>query len=259
MKYNRYADLLDVFSWGGATLGHTLLAALLQGYETEPHRCASVRVVQQLRQHNLIAARGRGAQAEFSLTAQGRQRVGLRDPEPHWQQAWDGAWRVVTFDLPETRRQDRKRLWQALRAHRFGFLQRSVWVWPHDVRQILREIIKVEGVPECFCGFKADQLFLCTDAEIVNSAWDWQAILLRQQQYLRQLPGLETACRATCEPTRWGLLARTEKQAYDQATAWDPLLPQTLWPAGYRGRLLHQRHLRWRALLGDRLSRMTSR
>ena len=257
MKYNRHAELLDVFCWGVATVGRPLLTALLQGYAEEDHRCASVRLVQQLRQQKLIAARGRGARAEFSLTAQGRQRVRREDPEPHWQQAWDGAWRVVTFDLPETRRLDRKRLWQALRAHRFGFLQRSVWVWPHDVTRMLREIIKVEGVPECFCGFKATQLFLCTDAEIVSSAWEWTAIGLRQQQYLRQLPGLETGCRAARDPARLGTLARTEQQAYEQATVWDPLLPQALWPTGYQGRLLHQRHLHWRTLLCGRLSQMT--
>lgn len=232
---------------------------LLQGYEEEAHRCGSVRLVQHLRQQNLIAARGRGTHAEFSLTARGRQRVRRNDPEPHWQKAWDGAWRVVTFDVPEARRLDRKHLWQALRAHRFGFLQRSVWVWPHDVRRMLREIIRVEGVPECFCVFEAARLFLCTDAELVSSAWDWKAIVLRQQQYLSQIPRLETACRAAREPTRLGTLARVEQKAYQQATVWDPFLPQALWPTGYRGRLLHQCHLHWRTLLGGRLSQMISR
>ena len=259
MKNNRSAELLDVFCWGVDTLGHALLTDLLQGYEEEAHRCSSVRLVQNLRRQDLIAARGRGAQAEFSLTVRGRQRVRRNDPELHWQRAWDGAWRVVTFDLPEVRHLDRKHLWQALRAHRFGFLQRSVWVWPHDVRRILREIIRVEGVPECFCVFKAARLFLCTDADLVSSAWDWKAIVLRQQEYLLQLPGWESACRAAREPTRLGALARMEKQAYEQAIVGDPFLPQALWPTGYRGRRLHQRHLRWHTLLRGRLSQLTSR
>jgi len=180
----------------------------------------------------------------------------VHDPEPHWQRAWDGAWRVVTFDLPETRCLERKRLWQALRAHRLGFLQRSVWVWPHDVTDLLREIIKVEGVPECFCGFKAVGLFLCTDAEIVRSAWSWEEILQRQQEYLRQLPALEATCRTAHEPAQLGALARREQQAFTEATSWDPLLPQVLWPAGYSGRTVQQRHQRWRTLLCARLSAM---
>jgi len=73
---NRSAELLDVFCWGVDTLGQPLLTDLLQGYEEEAHRCGSVRLVQHLRQQNLIAARGRGAQAEFSLTARGRPGMG---------------------------------------------------------------------------------------------------------------------------------------------------------------------------------------
>jgi DNA-binding transcriptional regulator PaaX len=149
-------------------------------------------------------------------------------------------------------------LWQALRAHRLGLLQRSVWVWPHDVTPILREIIQVEGVPECFCGFKATEVFLCTDEEIVGSSWAWEEITRRQQSYLRHLVATESAFKAARDPVRLGELARVEKRAYDHAMLWDPLLPQTLWPAGYLGRAVHQRHQRLRALLGARLAEMAN-
>jgi DNA-binding transcriptional regulator PaaX len=112
-----------------------------------------------------------------------------RAPRTEWAKRWDGIWRVVTFDLPEVRHKERHRLSRALRGRQLGFLQRSVWVWPHDVQPILNEIIETEGVPECFCGFQANKLLLCTDAEIVASAWDFVEITRSQRGYLTHLAG----------------------------------------------------------------------
>ncbi len=249
MKRNSSAELLEVFGWAEA-LAQATLGNLLRGY----YGRGDAHVISHLRRQKLITAKGRGAQAEFTLTEQGRKRVRVSDPEAHWRREWDGAWRVVTFDLPETRRGERKLLWQALRAHRLGLLQRSVWIWPHDVTELLREIIAVEGVPECFCGFKATGLFLCTSAEIVRSAWAWTEILRRQQQYLRAVAALERAALAAKGATRLGQVARMEKQLHEQATVWDPLLPQSLWPPGYHGREVHQKHQRWLLLLRACLS-----
>jgi len=250
--------MLDVFFWGLNMLTRPTLANLLTGYEEHSHRSGSMRLIERLRHEEWIAARGRGARARFTITEKGRQRVRVVEPQPHWGRGWDGYWRVVTFDLPETRRNDRKRLWQALRAHKLGLLQRSVWVWPHDVTPILHEIIKVEGVPECFCGFKSQELFLCTDKEIVASAWNWEEITQRHKGYLQHLVANEKTLREARDLAELGRLARIEKEACEHAFLWDPLLPRSLWPEGYLGRAVHQRHQRLRQLISRRLAELAS-
>jgi phenylacetic acid degradation operon negative regulatory protein len=254
MKKSDRAEMLDVFFWGLTKLAQPTLANLLMGYEEYSHRSGSMRLIERLRHEDWIAARGRGARAEFTITDKGQQRVRVVEPQPHWERRWDGCWRVVTFDLPETRRNDRKRLWQALRAHKLGFLQRSVWVWPHDVTPILHEIIQVEGVPECFCGFTSRELFLCTDREIVASAWNWKEIGRHHKGYLQHLVANEKSLREARDLAQLARLARIEKQACEHAFLWDPLLPRSLWPDDYMGHTVCQRHQRFRELLGQRLA-----
>ena len=44
---------------------------------------------------------------------------------------------MFSYDLPETRRNDRAQLWRALRARKLGLLQLSMWVWPHEVEEAI--------------------------------------------------------------------------------------------------------------------------
>lgn len=50
---------------------------------------------------------------------------------------WDGRWRIVMFDVPETNRPNRERLRTTLRAFGFTPLQRSVWLYPYDCRDLV--------------------------------------------------------------------------------------------------------------------------
>lgn len=47
-------------------------------------------------------------------------------------QKWDGKWRVLIFDIPESRRETRDKVRNTLRAIGFKKLQQSVWVYPFD-------------------------------------------------------------------------------------------------------------------------------
>jgi phenylacetic acid degradation operon negative regulatory protein len=179
-----YAEILEVFLWGLDKLMRPTFNNMLAGYEEFAHRPENRDLLRRLEQHRLIQRQGRGKHAVFTITETGRQRLAAPDPRRAWQQPWDGCWRAITFDVPETRRKDRKVLWRALRAHRLGLLQRSVWVWPHPLEPIVRQIIKAEGVPECFCGLEVRGLFLCTNEEVVVSSWDWEEIGRRHQSYL---------------------------------------------------------------------------
>ena len=45
---------------------------------------------------------------------------------------WDGKWRMLIFDIPETRKALREKVRNTLRAIGFKWLQDSVWVYPFD-------------------------------------------------------------------------------------------------------------------------------
>lgn len=56
---------------------------------------------------------------------------------------WDKKWRIVMFDIPEKRRQQRDFLRQKLKWLGFKELHKSVWVFPYDIRRQIRDLIKI--------------------------------------------------------------------------------------------------------------------
>lgn len=55
---------------------------------------------------------------------------------------WDGMWRLVMFDVPEKRRENRRALSNKLHEMGFFCLQKSVWVYPYPCQEQI-EIIRV--------------------------------------------------------------------------------------------------------------------
>lgn len=54
---------------------------------------------------------------------------------------WDGKWRVVAFDIPENIQSLRYHIRAILKRAGFIKLQHSVWIFPHECREI-SELIK---------------------------------------------------------------------------------------------------------------------
>ena len=234
------------------------LRNLTAGYEEYAYRQGLSRSLRRLERERLVVQSRVGRDLVYTITTAGRQRQPQCDPERCWAQPWDGVWRVLTFDLPETRRSDRKRLWQALRAHQLGLLQRSVWVWPHEFEPVLAHVMQVENLPECFCGFRAQSLFLCSDAEVVAAAWDWEQIHQRYRTYRERSTATIAELRATPDLARLGQVARREREAYAYAFSFDPLLPRALWPKGYGGPVVENQHREFRRHLRQRLTQLAA-
>ncbi len=60
---------------------------------------------------------------------------------------WDGKWRLVMFDVPETKTRQRRAFKEKLRELGFHQLQKSVWVYPHachDEIDFISQFLEVE-------------------------------------------------------------------------------------------------------------------
>ncbi len=53
---------------------------------------------------------------------------------------WDGRWRIVIFDIQESRKTSRDKLRLMLETIGFLKLQASVWIYPHDCEDIINLI-----------------------------------------------------------------------------------------------------------------------
>jgi DNA-binding transcriptional regulator PaaX len=228
----------------------------LRGFDEDRDFSLAATFWRRMEAERWVKRKGRGAAAEFTITEKGRQRCAEADPTVDWARRWDSRWRLVTFDVPEHRRKERKALWRELRARRLGYLQQSVWVWPHDIEPILREIIQAQGIPECFAGFECARLFLCTNQEIVLAAWDFKTLKRTHETYLKQVAVLTQKLRGAPDLTSLARHVRDERLAHAHAIESDPLLPKALWPRGYRGEAVLRAHREARAVLRQRLPQL---
>jgi len=54
---------------------------------------------------------------------------------------WDGRWRIVFFDIPESKRPLRDYLRNVLKRHGFQEFQRSMWMYPHKLPSFLLKLM----------------------------------------------------------------------------------------------------------------------
>lgn len=71
---------------------------------------------------------------------------------------WDGKWRIVVWDIPETRREARDVLRFKLKMLGFKLLQKSIWVSKKNCTKELREFIMKVGIKDWVLVFESDNL-----------------------------------------------------------------------------------------------------
>lgn len=72
---------------------------------------------------------------KLALTNSGKEALRVLDLKfQTWKppKRWDKQWRVLVFDIPETKKGLRDRIRRTLESIGFRQLQRSVWVYPYD-------------------------------------------------------------------------------------------------------------------------------
>ncbi len=56
---------------------------------------------------------------------------------------WDGKWRAIIFDVPEASRRDRDFLRRELHLIGFKELQKSVWIFPYEMKKELKVLLEL--------------------------------------------------------------------------------------------------------------------
>ena len=202
-------------------------------------RAATARMARQ----GWLQTRHVGRRAFYSLTARGAWRVeqGVRrvyrlDPDP-----WDGRWRLLTYTIPEGRRPVRDRLRRELLWLGLGPLSRSTWLTPHDIADLLRELVAGHGVQERVALFEATHVGPTEARALTARCWDLTAIASRYRGFtvatrrrgalLRRRLRNGTFSDAECFAERTRLVHEYRKFLFV-----DPGLPDALLPPAWPGK-----------------------
>lgn len=177
--------------------------------------------------------------------------LGGRDPESLWARPWDGLWRLVVFDVPESEEALRTRLRRKLRSLNFGFLQQSVWLSPDPIDKVSEHLATHRINATRLTLLNARPSGGETDNDLVVGAWDFEKINAGYRMHgalLNEFPvhqGKEAR-------QAW---FRAECKAWSVATKIDPFLPRALLPLKYIGQsALANRRETFRRLINFDLS-----
>lgn len=72
---------------------------------------------------------------------------------------WDGKWRIISYEIPESKREIRDRLRREMQGWGLGPWHRSFWLTPHPVFERLKELVVGKEEEKYIQAFSADHSF----------------------------------------------------------------------------------------------------
>ena len=75
------------------------------------------------------------------------------------EEEWDGKWRIVVFDIPESHRKERSVLRAHLKIWGFTPWQQSVWAVDKNVTKPLRDFVDEAGIQEWVKIIESEKVF----------------------------------------------------------------------------------------------------
>jgi len=227
-------------------------------FEAWAYRNDLGRRLQELARQRLIETRvsADGSERLVRLTESGCEtaRAGV-DPVRRWERPWDGRWRLVIFDVPESMNRKRVQLRRILRHRRFGYLQNSVWLTPDPLDDLRHQLAGTKASAESLVLFEGRPGGGESDQDLVAGAWDFDDIRTRYEAWSRvadAAPKLSVGSTPDERQVRvWG---ERERIAWRDIALRDPFLPAALLPTGYPGRTAWLRRTRLLSSLGQALA-----
>lgn len=193
-----------------------------------------------------------GTRSLDELLSRGAAKLFGPEPEP-----WSGAWHLVAYSIPESRRPLRDRLRQELAGLGFGQLTRSTWLSPYDSSAVVAEVSRRVGVVEYVHSFDARLNGGGDPRALVARCWDLETTDRKHREFLatheprwrqqRERSGAGRPADARADFIERFLLLHDYRRHY----YFDPELPDELLPEEWAGREARRLFLEFHAALSE--------
>lgn len=181
------------------------------------------------------------------LLTKGAQRIFQRKNNQ-----WDGTWHIVTYSIPEEKREARDRLRLELSWLGYGSLGEATWISPYDLTKEVEELAEKLQIKEYIEIFQAKHQGFTEPKRIIARCWDLKRVHDRYvafiaeyrpklEEHLRRLQAGEDIPSSECFVERFKLI-----HEYRRFPFFDPDLPQELlpenWPRPQAAALFQEYH-----------------
>lgn len=140
------------------------------GDEVSKSKYAIIRSIKGLQEAGLIEQVSSGQNNYARLTKQGKKKaLSIRlDNNDSLSANWDGKWRIILLDLPESRKNERESLRYLLKKAGFTCLKNSAWISPYPFEHMFYNIKKDLGLTTEIMIIVTDNLDPETEKEFLN-------------------------------------------------------------------------------------------
>lgn len=202
----------------------------------------------------LFTREGRGQRARYFATESGLEeltvslerarRAFTQDAHALSGGAWDGNWRLVGFEIPESRRRERDALRSVLISFGAAVVQAGVYVTPHVVEDALAEVTAQLGLDDHIFRLTAPTITVGGESEpmaVAERLWPIDELASRYRDLVRSFRPIVARTRRLAEegvhlpeerlmPGTLSMASAFMEVHYD-----DPLLPPELLPQPWPG------------------------
>src|SRR3989338_3316015 len=97
---------------------------------------------------------------QYKLTDKGFYELCLKFPFFRFlKDNWDGKWRILSYEIPEKKRELRDRLRREVAGWGLGPWHRSFWLTPHPIIENLRQLVSQKEEEQYIQAFEAGHIF----------------------------------------------------------------------------------------------------
>lgn len=158
----------------------------------------------------------------YGLTKQGYYSLCIEFPFFRFlNEEWDGVWRVISYEIPERKREIRDRLRREMRGWGLGPWHRSFWLTPHPVIENLRELIFGKEEEKYVQAFESTHVF--GDLQLlVEKVWDKSRLTAEYRELFKKWHAIMSADKSNQEKMKELI------SLYIDVLRIDPGLPKSL-------------------------------
>ncbi len=122
----------------------------------------------------------------FKLSTKGLEELAIDYPYVRsLYQPWDGFWRILSYEIPESQRELRDKLRRRVSAWGLGPWHRSFWITPHPIIDPLKQLISGKREQQYVQAFEARHVFGDL-AVLVEKTWSISTLEKKYRDLFKQ-------------------------------------------------------------------------